>query len=197
MNSLTGSRGPTGRNSGMGGSANKMNDIIPKGYGVSQLQRMTPGQMGIMDQLTGMIGPESYLSRLAGGDEEMFRQIEQPALRQFGEIQGGIASRFSGQGMGSRRSSGFQNTMGQLGSDFASQLQSQRQDLQRQALLDMSDIGNMLMGQNPYERELYQKQQKQKFNWGGLAGGVGGFLVGGPGGAMTGYNLGTAANSFF
>jgi hypothetical protein len=137
-------------------------DIVPKGYELGQLQQFTPEQMQLFQQLFSHVGPESYLSRLAGGDEEMFRQIEKPALRQFGELQGGLASRFSGMGgLGGRKSSGFQNTLTAAGSNLAQDLQSQRQGLQRQALLDLGNMSQMLLGQRPQERDFFQKPQRQ------------------------------------
>ena len=54
--------------------------------------------------------------------------MEAPALKQFSGLQGNLASRFSGMGSGARRSSGFQNTSNQAASDFAQQLQANKQD---------------------------------------------------------------------
>lgn len=166
--------------------------------GYRTYQTMTPEAMNLYQQMFGMVGPESYLSRLAGGDQEMFGQIEAPALKQFSGLQGNIASRFSGMGMGGRRSSGFQNTMNQAGQDFASQLQSQRQGLQQNALMELAQISQMLMGQSPYA--MINKRQKQPSGWGGLVGagigGLGGFAMGGPSmglqGAQLGYGIGSS-----
>jgi hypothetical protein len=111
------------------------------GYKPAQMQQFTPDQMQLFQQMFGQVSPDSYLSKLAGGDESMFNQIEAPAMRQFQGLQGNIASRFSGMGSGgARRSSGFQNTMNQASSDFASDLQSQRMGLQRNAIKDLMRI---------------------------------------------------------
>jgi len=139
----------------------------PKGY--NKFQQFTPEQMELFQQLFSHIAPGSYLSKLAGGDEDIFNEVEAPALRQFSALQGNIASNFSGAGMGARRSSGFQNTMNQAGSEFAQGLQSQRQQLQRQALMDMMGISNSLLGQQPYG--LAEKPQKQPGFWEQVLGG--------------------------
>lgn len=181
------------------------NDQVPKGYKSGAIQQFTPEQMQLFQQMFGNVGPESYTSRLAGGDESLFNEIEAPALKQFSGLQGGLASRFSGMGgqraLSSRGSSGFQNTMNQAGMDFAGQLQSQRQGLQRQALQDLMGMSNQLLGQRPWERTLQQKPPKESSGWGGLIGagigGLGGFALGGPAGAMAGGSLGYNVGSGF
>lgn len=173
MSSLTGSTG-FGSSSSAGSNMRGLDPRMKHISGHHRFQNFTPEQMGLFQQLFGQVGPESYLSKLAGGDEETFRQMEAPALRQFSGIQGNLASRFSGMGMGARHSSGFQNTMGAAGSDFAQQLQSNRQGLQRQALMDLMGISSNLLQQQPYG--LQEKQPKQSFLgslFGGLSGGLG------------------------
>jgi len=134
-------------------------------------QQFTPEQMQLFQQTFGHLGPESFLSKLASGDQSMFEQLEAPALRQFSGLQGGLASRFSGMGSGARKSSGFQNTMNQASSDFAEQLQSQRMGLQRQALQDLMGMSNMLLQQRPYDQFVTEKPEPfWKKLLGGLAG---------------------------
>lgn len=182
---------------GATGAANK----IPKGYELGRLQQYTPEQMNLFQSLFSHVSPDSYLSRLASGDSSLFEQMEQPALRQFSGIQGNLASRFSGMGLGARRSSGFQNTMTQAGSDFAQDLQSRRLELQRQALGDLFNMSGSLLGQRPYEQFLTEK--KKPF-WQQLLGGalpIGGALIGGaiggPAGAQIGGMAGSAAGQAF
>ena len=171
----------TGANMGSrmtGGSSGMQKDKIPKGYQKGQLGQFTPEQMQLFKSMFGQLGPDSFLSQLAGGDEGMFDQLEAPALRQFGELQGGIASRFSGMGTGARKSSGFQNTMNSAAGDFAQQLQSQRMSLQRNALQDLMGMSNQLLQQRPYEQFLTPKktpfwQSLLTSGVGGLAGGFG------------------------
>jgi hypothetical protein len=141
-------RGPTG----------KTGNVTPKGYRLGQTQQFTPEQMQLFQQMFSHVGPDSFLSRLASGDESQFEQLEAPALRQLGEFQGGLASRFSGMGLGARRGSGHQLAQGQLASDFAQQLQSNRLGLQRQAIQDLAGLSQSLLGQRPYETSLIKKQ---------------------------------------
>jgi len=148
---------PTGAMS----SSKATGEKIPHGYKKGTLQQFTPEQMQLFQQLFGHVGPESFLSKLAGGDPEQFAALEAPALRQFNQLQGGIASKFSGMGMGGRRSSGFQNTMSSAAQDFAQQLQSQRLGLQNQAIQDLMNLSTNLLGQKPYENFLIQKQKKK------------------------------------
>ncbi len=183
---------------GMAGQKEK----IPSGYKKASIQNYTPQQLKQHEQLFRDVAPDSYLSKLAGGDQSMFAEIEAPALRQFTGLQGNIASRFSGMGgLGARKSSGFQNEMTGAASDFAQQLQANRQGLQRQAISDLHSLSNQLLSQNPFTNTLVQKQQDQGFNWGGLAGGaiggIGGFFAGGPAGAFAGGKAGYDIGSGF
>lgn len=148
---------------GMASPTGKMGNKIPSGYKMGQIQQFTPEQMQLFGQLFATVSPESFTGRLAGGEQEMFNQIEAPALKQFAGLQGGLASRFSGMGQGARRSSGFQNTMNQATSDFAQQLQAQRLGLQQQAIKDLMGMSTSLLSQRPYEQFLVQKQQKTPF----------------------------------
>ena len=141
--------GPTGRPSTVKGTGMK----------ALTMQQFTPEQLDLFKSLFGQLGPGSYLSKLAGGAPEMFDQLEAPALKQFAGIQGNLASRFSGMGTGARHSSGFYNTMNTAAQDFASQLQSQRLDYQRNAMRDLFEMAGLLMGQRPYETSLIAKKQ--------------------------------------
>lgn len=193
-------RGSTGMNNPMG-STGTGRERIPKGYEKSSLQQFTPEQMQLFQQMIGRLGPDSQLSKLAEGDEESFNQLEAPAMRQFAGIQGGLASRFSGMGMGGRKSSGFQNTANQAGSDFAQQLQSRRMDLQRQAQQDLHGMSRDLLSQRPYENALTEKETPwwQKLLGGGLglAGGAVGGMLGGVPGAKIGGQIGSSAGKAF
>lgn len=173
----------------------------PKGYSEYALQQYDPQQMALYNQDFGLVGKDSDLRRMAMGDQSMFGEIEAPALRQFNELTGNIASKFSGAGMGGRLSSGFQNTMTQAGQDFASQLQTQRQDLRRQAIMDLMGISESLLGRRPTERGYAQKPEKQSSGWGGAIGSalgsLAGFLSPEPGGMLKGAKLGYGIGSSF
>lgn len=149
------------------------------GYRPSSLQQFTPEQMQLFQQMFGHLGPDSFLGKLASGDQSQFEKMEAPAMRQFQELQGGIASRFSGMGDGALRSSGFKNTMNQASSNFAQDLQAQRMGLQRNAIQDLMGLSNQLLGQRPFENSLIKKdpsflQQMMLGLGGGLSQGFGG-----------------------
>ena len=155
MTSMTGQgplQGPTGK------AGNK----IPKGYEMSQYDQYTPEQHDLQRQGFQSVGPDSFLSKLAGGDQSLFGQLEAPALQQHSSQQGNLASRFSGMGMSGRHSSGFQNEATSASSNFAQQLQSQRMGLQRNAITDLHAMSQQLLGNRPYETQLNQKPPKKE-----------------------------------
>lgn len=143
--------------SGYKPKGNMSGDKIPSGYQKGQLQQFTPEQMELFQSLFGHLLPEGFLSQLAGGDEAAFEQVEAPQKRQFGEALGGIASKFSGMGMGGQKSSGFQNTLTSAASNFAQELGGKRQEMQSNALKDLFGLSNMLMGQKPTDKFLTEK----------------------------------------
>ena len=178
-----------------------MKEKVPSGYKKATLQNYTPEQMGVHNEQYRFLEPGSYLHRLASGDQSFFDEMEAPAFRQFNQLQGNKASRFSGMGsFGSRKSSGFQNTMNQASSNFAQDLQAKRQDYMRQALQDLMGYSNQILTQQPYTNKLVQKDQSSS-GWGGIGGtalgALGGFALGGPSGAWQGANLGYNVGSQF
>lgn len=132
-------------------------NIIPKGYEYGRIQQYTPEQMKLFSQLFGQVSPESFTGRLARGDEGTFQQMEAPAMRQFSSLMGGLGSRFSGMGMGARKSSGFQQAGSTAAQEFAEKLQSQRMGYQQQAIRDLMSMSGELLGQRPYEQMLTEK----------------------------------------
>lgn len=170
--------------------AKQPGEKVPSGYRKYAVQNFTPEQMDLFSQLFDYLGPESFLSKLAGGDESSFDELEAPALRQFNELQGGLASRFSGMGTGGRKSSGFQNASNAASQDFAGQLQSNRQGLQRQAFMDLMGLSEGLMNQRPYTTGLAEKRQDQNNGafsaLGESLGAIPGYLTGGKKGAING-----------
>lgn len=198
MTSLTGNMGPAGR-ALQGNSATASKQFkAPKGY--NKFSQFSPEQQQLFEQSFSQVSPDSYLSKLAGGDQSTFEAMERPAWRQFQEAQGQLGSRFSQLSpgaMSAQRGSGFQNQASQASSDFAMNLQAQRQGLQRQALQDLRGFTNDLLGQQSFG--LVEKPQKQRTNWAGIGGaalgGAGGFLLGGPAGAATGASVGYKVGS--
>jgi hypothetical protein len=193
---MTGYRAPTGNTS--------FGNVTPKGYDQGRMQQFTPEQMQLFQSMFSQVSPGSNLAKLAGGDQSFFEQMEAPAFRQFNQLQGNLASRFSGQGLGGRKSSGFQNTMSAAGSNFAQDLQSRRQELMRQAQQDLFGMSQNLLGQRPYENFLQPQEKRKSFLeqlLGGalpIAGAGIGAYFGGPQGAQIGGSIGSAAgNAFF
>lgn len=156
---------------------NSNRDIIPKGYNLGQVSNFSPEQQKLFGEQFGRLGPESYLSKLAGGDQETYDQLEAPAYRQFNQNLGNIASRFSAQGTGGRHSSGFKNSTSSVASNFAQDLSANRVQLRQQAMKDLFEMSNQLLGQRQSERALFEKPQKQLSGWEqagiGFAGGAG------------------------
>lgn len=168
----------------MGGPSGTAAGLKGTGYNQVSLNNFTPEQQQLFKQQFGRLGPDSYLSRLAGGDESTFQQLEAPAMRQFGELQGQIASRFSGAGMGGRRSSGFNLSQSSAAQEFAEKLQAQRMGLQQQALRDLHGMSMDLLNQRPYENVLLEEKlpfwkQLLLGSSGGLGQGLGTGLGGG------------------
>lgn len=178
---------------GFQGSSKRTGDIIPKGYEKGQLSQYNPQQTQLFNQSINNVGPNSYLSKLAGGDQSTFEQLEAPAMRQFQGLQGQLASRFSGQGLGGRHSSGFQNESSAAASNFAQELAARRQALQQEAIQGLHGMSMDLLNQRPNEKFLTEKYQKPnpwadiagKFA-GAIPGAVAGFMAGGPAGAAVG-----------
>lgn len=171
MTSLSGNMGNPSTGSMMAGPTGKVGNKTPSGYRTAQTQQFTPEMMQLFSQLFSHVGPESQTSRLASGDQSAFEDIEAPALKQFSGLQGQLASRFSGMGSGGAKSSGFKNSQNMAASDFAQQLQSNRQDLRRQALNDLMGFSSSLLNQRPYETQLVEKGKPW---WQELLSGVGG-----------------------
>jgi len=155
--SLGGASGQAVGNTAAGLQPNK----IPKGYQLGGLQRFSPQQNELFSSLFSHLGPQSYLQQLALGSDEAFAPQEEMAWRDYQSGIGNLASRFSGLGSGSRRSSGFQNFATQSAEDFATKLRAQRQQLQSEALNELFGLSNMLLSQQPYENFLTMKPQKQ------------------------------------
>jgi hypothetical protein len=84
--------------------------------------------------------------------------------------------------------------MNAASSDFAQQLQANRQGLQQNAIKDLLGLSNQLLGQRPYETSLVQKPSSGFSNFMSAAlpaaATVAGGFLGGPGGAAVGSAVG-------
>lgn len=154
------------------------NANIP-GYNLIQVPGLSDQQKELLSSLLsktqpGVVGGLDLASRLAAGDISTFKEREAPALRQFQEqILPSIANRFSSQG--ALKSSGFQNAAAAQGANLAENLQSQRQNIQRQALQDLLGLSENLLGQRP---DIYGLQKVEKGpNIGEIIAGVGSNLL--------------------
>jgi hypothetical protein len=172
-------RGPTGYGATKTATGSDLRGVDPRMHapkGHRQYQQFTPEQMDIFGRSQELVGPDSYLSRLANGDQSMFEQMEAPAWKLLGQAQQSLGNRYSQfapGAMSAQRGSGHGQAQNQLSSDFAQDLASRRMGLQRQATLDLFNMSQELMGQRPYA--LQERQQKQQSGWGGLFGaGIGG-----------------------
>lgn len=174
---LTGGKSRSSRSMGSRLSGTGFNPFMdskdPSGFKSGYLQQYTPEQMRLYQQQFGNVGPDSYLSQLAGGNEGAFEEMEAPAWKNLSRAQGQLGSRYSGMGQGAQKSSGFQNEQNQLSSDFAQQLASKRLEYRRQAQQDLHSMTQDLLGQRPYERYLVEKgpsgAEKAMNMWGPLA----------------------------
>ncbi len=134
---------------------------IPPGYKYGQIPQFTPQMFEIFKNMANLAGPDSYLSKIAGGDEETFSTIENPLKKQFQGTLGTLGSEFSGVGLGARKSSGFKNATSQAINDFTMNLQNKRQELMKQAITDLMGYQNMALSQQPYDQFLVPKNPTQ------------------------------------
>lgn len=141
-----------------------------KGTGYKQFQtgRLDSDQQNLFKMLMGgsqegLSAGLSHLTGLAKGDPSQFEQMEAPAFRQFAGLQGNLASRFSGMGSGARRSSGFKNTMSEASSTLAERLQSNRMQMQQDAIEQLLGIGSSLLNKNTFETNFIPRQKDPSF----------------------------------
>lgn len=179
--------GPAGRASGLKGT----------GYKQVSYPNMTSGQMDLMSQLLGHakqgVGPGmQHLSNLAAGSPDEFSAMERPALKQFSQTMGNIASRFSGEGSGARRSSAFNLANRGAAQELAESLASQRMQYQNQAIQDLMGLSHQLMQYRPYETGFVPKK---KGFWESFMGNLGGGIGQAGSGLALGYGLGPQGNS--
>jgi hypothetical protein len=174
------------------------------GRSLVSASRLDPGQRDMFNRLRGGleggIGPglDQISSLAGGGTEEQWRQLEAPAFRQFNQIQGDLASRFSGAGTGARRSSGFQNASSGAAADLAERLQSKRLSIQMSSRDQLLDLYSELLGMDT--QRTWGIENKRKNSWGGaISGATSGALAGspfGPWGTAAGGLIGGVSGFF-
>lgn len=139
---------PKPTNQGVSGGS-----ILPHNYEVGSIQKFTPEQLKIRQYMHDLIGPEGYLSKIAGGDEDFFREMEAPALRQQQGIMSGATSRFGNLGMGSAKSGAFSMPTTSF-KDFAKALQASRTQQRMNATNSLMSGSNQFLSNNPREQFL-------------------------------------------
>jgi len=176
--------------------------ILPHNYEIGRIQRFTPEQQKIHKYMHDLVGPSGFLSKIAGGDESFFQEMEAPALRQHSAISGGAASRFGNLGMGSAKSGAF-SMPGSSFKDFAAALKANRTQQRMDAINSLMSGSNAYLSHKPTETLLvpendpftkYSKIGPTVFGAGGGAlqggamGGWPGAIIGGLYGAYQGYS---------
>lgn len=142
----------------------------PSGYDIRQVPNMTPEMKQFFGKLMNAIGPGAekgagFLSKLASGDEEMFKQLEAPAYAGLERGLSQTANRFSQ--FGAQDSSAFENALSGQSAELGQNLQSQRTQLMMSAIDKLLGQSQSLLGQKPNENVL---QQQGGPDWGQLIG---------------------------
>ena len=144
----------------------------PEGYSPYQYDTMGAGggQRQLYDYLKNMAmnqggkGMQNMFG-IAAGDQDLFGQLEAPAMRQFQQqIAPGIANRYTGAGM--KGSSGFENALSSAGSNLAENLQGQRMKYQMSAMDRVMHLMEMLTGMKTEQTGL--SANSKGTDWGAL-----------------------------
>lgn len=180
---------------GAGMLAGSMMDKGQQNPKMKSFDNLSPEQKQRFQELiqqSGMSAGMQYLQGLASGDESTFAESEAPAMRQLGQMQGDLASRFSGMGMGGRRSSGFQNAVGSQAQQMAENLAAKRQGLRLNAIKDLMGLNTSLLGVQSKGNYWQNPSQKRSLVPGiaQLGGAAIGGLAGGSAGIEPGFNIG-------
>jgi len=172
------------------------------GYKQAQLPTMNPQQNQLFQSLLGAnqggaTAGTDFLSKLAGGDQSIFQQMEAPAYTAFNKQIGELGSRFSH--FGGRNSSGFENAAAGAAGDLGERIGANRSNLQMQAIQALLGQSNQLLNTNTFQNVLTPESHDQSgAQFMGLLGKllpilIGG-LAGGPAGAAAG-GLGSFSSS--
>lgn len=148
------------------------------GYKYAQLPTMDPQQQNFYQSLLGGVQPGAqqgvdYLSKLAGGDQSQFEQLEAPYYTALNQAGAQLGSRFSGLGMGAQQSSGFQNALAGQAGELSEKIGSQRMGIQQQAIRELLGLSESLLGQSTFTNFLAPPKQKGPSFWNSLGSGLG------------------------
>lgn len=165
------------------GATGSNRSLKKSGYTGIQTPTMTPEQQQLLSGLIGgsregtQAGLKNLNSLASGGTPEFWEQQELPAKRDFGQLLGGISSRFSGMGSGAKKSSGYQNVVGGAASSLSQDLAARRGEYTQQAIRDLLGLSESLLGQRSFETSFLTNRQKTPSAWqqiiSSLGGGIG------------------------
>ena len=136
------------------------------GYSQYQIDKFTPEMKQLYDSMVGSVGPGAvsgtdWLSKIAGGDESAFEEMEKPAYNAFEKQLGSIGNRYSH--LGALDSNYFENATAGAGRELQENLQSKRTKLRQEATNSLLDQSNRLMDKEPYEH--FMKKKKSNWDW--------------------------------
>lgn len=162
---------------------------------------LRPEQEGLYNQLQqagrqrgagGAFGGASdYYRDLLGNENQDFDAFAAPQLRQYNEdIVPGISEQFAGMGAGGLSSSGFRNAQLQGSTDLSERLGAIRAQLRQHGAQGLQGIGQQ--GLQNYSQNMTTQPGTEGFlsQIAPLAGSATGFALGGPQGALAGYQSG-------
>ncbi len=154
------------------------------GGGFQQLPTMTPGQMGLQQQMQGGVGQGmGFYQGLLGGDQRTLDLLSAPLMRQFNrEVVPGIAGRFAGGH--SMRGSAFQNSLARAGTDLQTNIGQIQGNLLQSAAGGLTGMAGHAM-QSPFQ-QVYRPQTP----------GVADYAAQAAGGFMGGAGMGFAKKIF-
>jgi len=122
-----------------------------------------------------------------------FNAFAAPQLRQYNEdIVPGISEQFAGMGSGGLSSSGFRNAQIQGATDLSERLGAIRANLRNSSAQGLQGIGQIGLGN--YSQNMTTQPGTEGFlsQAAPIAGAAAGFALGGPGGALAGFQGGNA-----
>ena len=121
-----------------------------------------------------------------------FNAFAAPALRQYNQdIVPGISEQFAGMGSGGLSSSGFRNAQVQGATDLSERLGAMRASLRQQSAQGLQGIGQQGLGNYSQDRITQPGSEGFLSQAAPLVGAGLGYMAGGPGGAMAGYQAGS------
>lgn len=153
--------------SGLNATGNQSGGKLPKGFRQATVPTMTAGSRSLWESLFpalqsgGLQQGLQQQSQLAGGDFSALAPMEDFARGEFDKSISQLGSRYGGAGMGPYGrlgSSGFQNAAAGQGADLSKYLMAQRLGLQQQAQGGLQELFKTLIGNQPEENVLVQKQ---------------------------------------